>query len=1647
MPVGGRLEYIIDLKDAQFYADLRRDEQALQAFAKRQQAFFAATGAAGQQSGAQVAQGMRTANDAVQKHGKDMHNMLGMIEWRLKYLAVSSTVYAGMAGIGAVTAALTLASKAGIEFNAMMEQVSIAFTTLLDSAGKAADMIGQLYGMAARSPFEFTQFAKGAQSLLAMGVAGDEVEKTLRAIGDATAAVGGSNVIFERMIFNLGQIVALGRITSREMRDFAMSGLPAWKLMAEQMGITVAEARKMVETVGIPASEGIPALIRGIEEYYGGMMEKMADTWAGVTTTIKDNIKQMMGEAEGGLFSSLKDQLIDIREWLTEFNEEARRVGFMTALHEQAPMIYEALQTISISLKAVGNAFRLIPPEIIPLITMMGALGVASLVFTKMITGVLALGKAIMGLHAIQGVTTAWQAYNQAMMNSIAMGQGWMVTMRASITALVNPMAMLGVAAAGLAFAFIQYKKHLDEVKAAQQAAVDGAKTLVTSLGGSWVEVAEEAGTAAARVADFAEQNREAIRVLGELSESGQRAFLFTYALEMQARGMNAREIQDNIDKLARAAGLSIRVPVGIDREATLQNFIGELDTLLPELTQAYDKAMGATWLEGGVGWKEPGFYGQWKVLIDSMIASLNDLRKAGDWPGVFEFLNKLEASPPAFHAVVEGLGETAKIAELAEGGFNDLFSVMSIIANDRSLPVNLREMAVVFGLVYLNTKDTTKAMAEASAYYQEASNRLDGLGDSADQAADAMKALAEEAAKAWAKELEQQYDVGSAINRALRERQQVLNEAAEKENEANRKAAEQEKKAIDKRADDQIKAIERVRDARLADLKAQEDIIRKQKGVAESIGDPLGIQIADDAIAKLKERQDAVSAAAEAEKEAIRERAQAEKDAVETIKVAAQEASLSVGEITAALAEAAKEADTYMANLAQLPADVAAALRDSGLTPEQKRKLAEELVVGSVADREAAFEALRTMADRRSEEAAQQWGEYEAKMTTLAGKAGQSIVDSLVGKLTAGGRAVGAAVEQYRNYVANALNPILETLGASKIPMSNTYGGPSGVPGAVIRNPAFQYAMGGLLPNQATIQDPVNPIGLVQWAETETGGEAFIPLSPQKRARSMDIWEQVGQIFGVFANGGFLPELTAATNKEIPETPYVSSLWDKILKPPTMIPVPGESSLSIPYSGNVAMDALYQLGLAFLQQNYGASGAGASVSIGGRMGGMQPTTTAVWRAYKAHDPTATFMGGYAKRPYKSDHTTGHAYDAGGPHMQENAGWLAASNPGNLVKYIIHNPLGKWNPKAGWRPYVPSAAVIKFAGSSAWHRDHVHVSTYAQGGIRDPFGIGLDHPLVFADGGITGTPAWDIFKQFTGGEKTLSYTSEQAARNQSLAAEYTRSAAAMAVYRAQLEKLAAIGASAAEQLDKLNQQIAATSQARYVAQELYYMAKAAGASDEQLAQLKQKVVELDIELARLEKEARKLSPAVIAATAQMQYWGSVISQLTMLMDMLGTASDGTARQLAVFPQLIGAMGAQMQAQLTWMQNATTPEEIMNYGNAALQSVSAMFNSSKAILDRSLSDTLNSISKAENDWNDAWQDRADAVRKSYDTQQKTRAQALKDMQNGFDDELKALTKYYDDQLAVMDARERDITREQQRNAALRAKAKLEDECND
>ena len=157
----------------------------------------------------------------------------------------------GLGGVGTLAGKLgpilagAFAVKKVVDFGASVlktagqfEQYQMAFKTMLGSADKANELFNDLKDFAKKTPFNFEEVVKGGKQLLAMGGSAEDVTTELGMLGDVAAGLG---VPIERLVYNFGQVRAIGKLTGREVRDFANAGIPLIGALADQFGKTKAE--------------------------------------------------------------------------------------------------------------------------------------------------------------------------------------------------------------------------------------------------------------------------------------------------------------------------------------------------------------------------------------------------------------------------------------------------------------------------------------------------------------------------------------------------------------------------------------------------------------------------------------------------------------------------------------------------------------------------------------------------------------------------------------------------------------------------------------------------------------------------------------------------------------------------------------------------------------------------------------------------------------------------------------------------------------------------------------------------------------------------------------------------------------------------------------------------------------------------------------------------------------------------------------------------------------------------------------------------------------------------------------------------------------------------------------------------------------
>lgn len=227
---------------------------------------------------------------------------------QLKSAAASSTsglggVTAGLGAAGvAATAVVGLAGAIGlvagkaVAMAASLETSTVAFETLLGSADAAREHLGQLQQFAAKTPFEFNELVGASRRLMALGFESSQTLPILRVVGDAVGALGLGSEGIDRVTLALGQMNAKGKVSAQEINQLAEAGIPAWDMIAKKMGIGIPEAMKLAENGAISSGVGINAVMEGMQQKFGGGMEKQSSTLAGVWSTLRDSVGLVMTE-------------------------------------------------------------------------------------------------------------------------------------------------------------------------------------------------------------------------------------------------------------------------------------------------------------------------------------------------------------------------------------------------------------------------------------------------------------------------------------------------------------------------------------------------------------------------------------------------------------------------------------------------------------------------------------------------------------------------------------------------------------------------------------------------------------------------------------------------------------------------------------------------------------------------------------------------------------------------------------------------------------------------------------------------------------------------------------------------------------------------------------------------------------------------------------------------------------------------------------------------------------------------------------------------------------------------------------------------------------------------------------------------------
>lgn len=288
------------------------------------------------------------------------------------FSSITGAINTSIGIIGGLTAGLVALGSTTLKAAGDFEQTTIAFTTMLGSGEAATKMLKDLADFAKKTPFTIQGVETAAKKLMAVGFEAEEIIPTLKSVGDVASGLGLGQEGLDRLILNLGQVQSQGKLTGRELRDFAIAGVPLLAELAKNLGTTEAAVTEMVSKGEISTADVTKAFETMSSEggRFANLMSKQMDTVQGKFSNIKDALQitaREMGAAFLPAISSIVDVLLT--DLLPAIQPLIPLVGefFTQAIQTLAPYIQQLVQFLS----EFGQLlFGEILPQMTPLIDM-----------------------------------------------------------------------------------------------------------------------------------------------------------------------------------------------------------------------------------------------------------------------------------------------------------------------------------------------------------------------------------------------------------------------------------------------------------------------------------------------------------------------------------------------------------------------------------------------------------------------------------------------------------------------------------------------------------------------------------------------------------------------------------------------------------------------------------------------------------------------------------------------------------------------------------------------------------------------------------------------------------------------------------------------------------------------------------------------------------------------------------------------------------------------------------------------------------------------------------------------------------------------------------------------------------------------------
>ncbi len=291
----------------------------------------------------------------------------------------------GLSSIGAALGGLAIAegmktfAEDALSASADIGKFRTQIIQLKGDGEETRAFLEQIHELAATSPFAFPELAQASEKMVQLGGSLEQVTSTMTAITQMGTALkmSGEQVT---TISNAMARLAAGADPIKTMNQLVREGVPAWQMLAEQLGTNMSDAQAKVKAGAIDSNTVLQALTTSMSSY-AGAASGYSDTWKGAMKGLQDETHAAMAVVGDDIKAALNEVAAPALKAVTQLVKDAAEIW---------KGLPDPVKDAALAFGAVITAAGALAPVIIGLGTVIGAISGPVAIAVAAIAGVVA---------------------------------------------------------------------------------------------------------------------------------------------------------------------------------------------------------------------------------------------------------------------------------------------------------------------------------------------------------------------------------------------------------------------------------------------------------------------------------------------------------------------------------------------------------------------------------------------------------------------------------------------------------------------------------------------------------------------------------------------------------------------------------------------------------------------------------------------------------------------------------------------------------------------------------------------------------------------------------------------------------------------------------------------------------------------------------------------------------------------------------------------------------------------------------------------------------------------------------------------------------------------------------------------------------